>query len=95
MVEESKNPLLEEIRQGLGQGTTSTQNTKDAIDKQPIDDAKKEEVKKALDELKRKMAEIDTIIAELKRREEKEKNSPKRTEKLLTEIQVPSLELLK
>ncbi len=60
-----------------------------------IDPAQKEDIKKVIDELKSKMGEIDKIIAELKKREEKEKNLPKKTEMLLTEIKVPSLELLK
>jgi len=95
MVDEEKNPLLEELRQGLGTGVVSTENTKEAIDASEVDEVKKEDVKKALDELKRKMAEIDGILAELKKKEELENNSPKRTERMLTEIKVPSLELLK
>jgi len=89
------NPLLEEIREGIGAGVVSTQNTKDAIDNSRVSEDKKDEIKKALDELKRKMTEIDSIISELKKKEELEKNAPKRTERLLTEIKVPSLDLLK
>ena len=95
MADDEKNPLLDEIRAGLGSGTMSTENTKEAIDNSTVDEDKKEEIKKALDELKRKMAEIDGIIAALKKKEELERKTPKRTERMLTEIKVPSLELLK
>ena len=39
--------------------------------------------------------EIDSILVDLKKREMLEKSNPKRTERLLTEIKVPSLEMLK
>ena len=89
------NPLLDEIRASVGPSIVSGQNIKDAISNSSLDDSKKEEIKKALDDLKRKMVEIDEIIVALKKREVMEKNNPKRTEKLLTEIKVPSLEMLK
>ncbi len=60
-----------------------------------IDPNQKEEIKRVVEELKTKMIEIDKIIADLKSRDEKEKNQPKKTQMLLTEIKVPSLELLK
>jgi hypothetical protein len=56
----------------------------------------KQEMNSILIELRQKMSEIDAITKEL---EEKRKvnsaESPKRTKKLLEEIKVPPLELLK
>ena len=93
MVEEESNPLVEEIKQGLGvniqkpveQGTSSG-----------AEDKAREEISSVLANLKQKMAEIDKIKQELEqKRKELVKDSPKRTEKLLEEIRVPSLDMLK
>ncbi|MFA6065208.1 MAG: hypothetical protein WCW44_05840 [archaeon] len=93
--EETKNTLLQELRNGLGNSTqnssaqpqqTNTSNT----------DKSKEEMIKILAELKQKMAEIDKITEDLaKKREEMEEHTPRKTEKLLLEIKVPPLEMLK
>jgi hypothetical protein len=59
------------------------------------DDARRE-MARIIAELKQKMAEIDRITQELEqKRKEMEKGSPRKTEKILEEIRVPSLELLK
>jgi hypothetical protein len=56
----------------------------------------KREMSKIIAELKEKMEEIDKITTELEsKRKELELNTPKRTEKLLHEIKVPPLEMLK
>ena len=56
----------------------------------------KKEMARIIGELKQKMAEIDRITQELEqKRREMEKGSPRKTEKILEEIRVPSLELLK
>ena len=65
-----------------------------------IEEGTNEEAKKEmtdiLKELRKKMSEIDEMTKELQKNREKEnKNSPKKTRKILEEITVPSLELLK
>lgn len=58
----------------------------------------KKEMKQIIAELKQKMNEIDEITKELtKKREEikKQKADPKKTQKILEQIDVPPLELLK
>ena len=55
-----------------------------------------EEMNKVILDLKTKMQEIDRITLELDRkRAELEKNTPKKTQRILEEIKVPSLEMLK
>jgi len=96
MVEQdTKNTLLQELRFGLGQTNQApVAPAKEAIP-QNADDSKQEMIR-ILTELKQKMAEIDKITEELTRkREEMEEHTPKRTERLLQEIKVPPLELLK
>ena len=91
---EENNPLLVEIRDGLG----SKNIPKETPSQQSSDLNKtKEEMSKIISELKQKMIEIDKITAQLdeKRRELDSKASPKKTEKILQEIKVPSLEMLK
>jgi methyl-accepting chemotaxis protein len=62
---------------------------------QSNEDAKRE-MSKIISDLKQKMEEIDKITTELEsKRKELELNTPKRTEKLLHEIKVPPLEMLK
>jgi hypothetical protein len=51
---------------------------------------------KIITELKQKMQEIDVITRELEeKRRELDKNNPTKTKKLLEEIKVPSLEILR
>ena len=88
MEEEQPNPLLSELRQGLGH--INPQSPPPTLDKT------REEMVKIISELKQKMVEIDKITAQLdEKRRELERNSPKKTEKILQEIKVPPLELLK
>jgi len=62
----------------------------------PANEDAKREMSKIINELKQKMEEIDKITTELEgKRRELELNTPKRTEKLLHEIKVPPLEMLK
>ena len=61
-----------------------------------MDEQTKQEMSKILGELRNKMDEIDRLTKELKRtKDELSKTPPKKTEKLLEEIVVPSLEMLK
>ena len=58
----------------------------------------KQEMNKILAELKKKMQEIDEMTKELAKERSKlkdEKTDTKKTKKILEEIKVPSLELLK
>ena len=88
MVEE-ENKLLSEVRQGIMPPVSSEP-------KKELDNNTKEEMAKILAELKQKMKDIDKITIELnKKREELTKTSPTKTEKLLQEIKVPPLEILK
>lgn len=93
MIEEKKeeNKLLKKVREGIVSSKFSDEPT-------PVktEEEAREEISKVLIELKQKMKEIDRITVELNRkREELSKNSPKRTTKLLEEIKVPPLEMLK
>ncbi|MFA6269106.1 MAG: hypothetical protein WC652_04785 [archaeon] len=95
MSTEENNPLLVEIRQGIGNNQNTAQQEK-STSVQVDSDTVKEEMTKILAELKKKMTEIDKITAELEeKRNEMNKPSPKKTEKILQEIKVPPLELLK
>ena len=47
---EEVSPLLSEIRTEIGSGTQSTQNIKDTVDSSNLDESKKQEIKKALDD---------------------------------------------
>jgi len=88
MVEE-ENKLLNEVRQGIMPQVSSEP-------KKDLDNNTKDEMAKILTELKQKMKDIDRITVELnKKREELSKSSPAKTEKLLQEIKVPPLEILK
>ena len=61
-----------------------------------VDDESKQEMQEIIANLKKKMAEIDKMTDELnKKKKDLEKDSPKKTKKLLEEIKVPSLDLLK
>ncbi len=61
-----------------------------------MDEQTKQEMSKILGELRNKMDEIDRLTKELKiTKDELSKTPPKKTEKLLEEIVVPSLEMLK
>jgi len=93
--EETKNTLLQELRIGLGQNTQNPSPQSQQSANQGTDKSK-EEMLKILAELKQKMSEIDKITEELsKKREEMEEHTPRKTEKLLMEIKVPPLEMLK
>ncbi len=89
---EEENKLLSEVRQGImPQNPIAPQ-----IKKGDLDNTTREEMNKILAELKQKMKDIDRITTELnKKRNELTKSSPIKTEKLLQEIKVPPLEILK
>lgn len=56
----------------------------------------KEEMSRILANLQEKISEINRLTSELKqKRKDFEEVSPKKTEKILEEIKVPALELLK
>ncbi len=56
----------------------------------------KQEMNKILKELRQKMNEIDSLTREIdEKRKEINPSSPKKTKKLLEEIKVPPLEMLK
>ena len=89
---EEENKLLNEVRQGIMPQNPITPSVK----KGDLDNTTREEMNKILTELKQKMKDIDRITNELNRkREELTKSSPIKTEKLLQEIRVPPLEILK
>jgi uncharacterized lipoprotein YehR (DUF1307 family) len=89
---EEENKLLNEVRQGI---MPQTQNAP-PVKKSDLDNTTREEMNKILTELKQKMKDIDRITNELNRkRNELTKSSPIKTEKLLQEIIVPPLEILK
>ena len=96
MVEaQERNPLLDELKQGLGANSSAQSIAKPAAPQLNEADAR-EEMGKIIAELRKKMADIDKITAELEqKRRELDKSSPKRTEKILQEIKVPPLEMLK
>jgi len=88
---EEENKLLNEVRQGIMPQTPVEQ-----VKKSDLDNSTREEMNKILSELKQKMKDIDRITTELNRkRDEMGRASPTRTEKLLQEIKVPPLEILK
>jgi hypothetical protein len=88
---EEENKLLTEVRQGIMPNATSGE-----LPKKDLDENTKSEMSKILSDLKQKMQEIDRITTELNRkRNQFNKSSPERTEKLLQEIKVPPLEILK
>ena len=89
---EEENKLLNEVRQGIMPQTLNAEPNK----RSDLDNSTKEEMTKILNELKQKMKDIDRITSELNRkREELTKSTPAKTEKLLQEIKVPPLEILK
>jgi DNA-binding ferritin-like protein len=93
MVEEEKNPLVEEVKYGLGVTPITPAQQKNEINS---NEQAREEIASVLAQLKQKMAEIDKITQELdQKRKELAKDSPKRTQNLLEEIKVPSLDMLK
>lgn len=88
---EEENKLLNEVREGIMPKAPEV-----PLKKEEIDNNTKEEMAKILKELKQKMQDIDRITNELNRkREELNKSSPIKTERLLQEIKVPPLEILK
>jgi len=96
--EETKNTLLQELRIGLGQSTQtpSAQPQSPQPTTNQGTDSSREEMGKILADLKQKMLEIDKITQDLaKKREDMEEHTPRKTEKLLLEIKVPPLEMLK
>ncbi len=73
-----------------------TQNAEKFLEqKREIDEKTKEEMKKIIQELKNKMVEIDNIMLNLKNKDTNSQESPQKIRRRLTEIKVPSLELLK
>jgi len=73
------------------------ENKEDKIkeDLEVAQDAKKE-MNKILAELRQKMSEIDALTEEIdEKRNDINPSSPKKTKKLLEEIKVPPLEMLK
>jgi len=95
----AQNPTSPTVRPNQTQSVSKVPEQPSTPVQSPIpttaDSAQKEEIKRVINDLKSKMVEIDKIIIELKKREERDRNLPKKTEMLLTEIKVPSLELLK
>ncbi len=86
---EEENKLLTEVRKGIMPQVS-------AEPKKDLDNNTKEEMAKILAELKQKMKDIDRITEELnKKRDQLSKATPTKTEKLLQEIKVPPLEILK
>jgi len=83
-MEDEEHPLMGELREGIGASLGEDQ------------EYTKEEIARVLAELKKKMADIDRITAELnEKRRAIEKETPRKTERMLQEIKVPSLEMLK
>jgi len=78
---------------------TADQNTpKTSSNNAPIKDtdALREEMSTVIADFKKKMQEIDRITLELEqKRTNIEKSNPKKTQHILEEIKVPSLEMLK
>ncbi|MBT7240908.1 MAG: hypothetical protein HN878_00280 [Candidatus Diapherotrites archaeon] len=71
------------------------QTAKKELDIEAAKDAKKE-MNKILAELRQKMDEIDKVTKELdEKKKETNTGSPNKTKKLLQEIKVPPLEMLK
>jgi uncharacterized phage infection (PIP) family protein YhgE len=61
-----------------------------------LGDKTKNEMAKILSELKQKMADIDSLKLDLERKRfQIEKATPRKTERILQEIKVPPLEMLK
>ncbi|MCX6804389.1 MAG: hypothetical protein NTY48_07545 [Candidatus Diapherotrites archaeon] len=95
------NPLLEEIRNGLGAKDTqnpqigSQEQSGKETTREGLEESKKDEIKRVLETLKKKMAEIDNILDQIKQRGLSTPSLPKRTEQILTQIKVPALEMLK
>jgi hypothetical protein len=58
-------------------------------------DEEKQEMQEIIANLKKKMSEIDELTKDLADKKEIPKNTPKKTKRLLEEIKVPSLDLLK
>ena len=93
---EENNTLLQEIRQGIESSKPVAQEKVQEPVKTVSTDQAKEEMAQIIAELKQKMKEIDKITAELEeKRKELNINSPKKTERILQEIKVPSLDMLK
>ncbi|MFA5361418.1 MAG: hypothetical protein WC290_03135 [archaeon] len=88
MVEE-ENKLLDKVKEGIMPAVSGEP-------KKEIEANTKEEITKILSELKQKMMDIDRITSELeKKRNALSKSSPSHTQKLLEEIKVPPLEIIK
>ena len=97
-MEEENNPLLQELRQGLGANSQKpiAQDKKSESTLGQGNENAKEEMAHIIAELKKKMLEIDKITQELEeKRKQIDRPSPRSTEKILQEIKVPPLELLK
>jgi len=97
-MEEENNPLLQELRQGLGANSQkpATVDTKNESASRQGNENAKEEMAHIIAELKKKMLEIDKITQELEeKRKQLDRPSPRSTERILQEIKVPPLELLK
>ena len=86
---EEENELLGIVKEGIMPAVSSEP-------KKEVEADTKEEITKILKELKQKMQDIDRITKELeKKRNELNKSSPTHTKKLLEEIKVPPLEVIK
>lgn len=86
---EEENELLSKVKEGIMPQVSNEP-------KKEIEAHAKEEISKILSDLKQKMNEIDKITKELERKRfDLSKSSPVKTEKLLQEIKVPPLEVLK
>lgn len=69
---------------------------KDTSKETKNNDEIKRDMYKIISELKQKMQEIDVITRELEeKRNELQKSNPQKTKKLLEELKVPALEILK
>ena len=58
-------------------------------------DEEKQEMQEIIANLKKKMSEIDELTKDFAQKKEDAKDTPKKTKRLLEEIKVPSLEMLK
>ena len=76
----------------------NAKSTKEEITQENIEAAKdaKKEMNKILSELRQKMSEIDELTHEIdEKRTDINTSTPKKTKKLLEELKVPPLEMLK
>jgi hypothetical protein len=97
-IKENKSETISMQEFNSPQKIDSNQNSEESNSQisKKLDGNTKNEMKNILDELRKKMEEIDILTRELKKQKtELSKTEPRDTEKLLEEIEVPSLEMLK